>query len=212
MDEKKTNTQNETGNYRFPSDALVRISIVGSFVILLFSALYFAKSLLFPVTLSFLLALIFSPVVRTLRRSGVPEVVTSFALVMAIGSAIIGGAFWLSDPISKWMNDIPRIGYVLQYKLASLREPVEKIKKAEEEVKKATNQDTSSDTQEVVVKEPGLLSRAASGAPNVIAGVGLAMVLLLFLLASGDMFYEKLVRVLPTLTDKKRGLTIARDV
>ena len=38
------------------------------------------------------------------------------------------------------------------------------------------------------------------------------VVLLLFLLASGDMFYEKLVRVLPTLTDRKRGLRIAYDI
>ena len=40
----------------------------------------------------------------------------------------------------------------------------------------------------------------------------MTFVLLLFLLASGDMFYEKLVRVLPTLTDRKRGLRIAYDI
>jgi predicted PurR-regulated permease PerM len=34
----------------------------------------------------------------------------------------------------------------------------------------------------------------------------------LFLMASGDLFYEKLVRVLPTLSDKKNALRITYDV
>jgi predicted PurR-regulated permease PerM len=34
----------------------------------------------------------------------------------------------------------------------------------------------------------------------------------LFLLASGTMFYEKMIGILPTLSDKKRALTIAYDV
>jgi predicted PurR-regulated permease PerM len=37
-------------------------------------------------------------------------------------------------------------------------------------------------------------------------------VLVLFLLASGDMLYEKIIRVLPTLSDKKRALRIVHDI
>ena len=39
-----------------------------------------------------------------------------------------------------------------------------------------------------------------------------ALIITLFLMASGDLFYEKLIRVLPTLTDKKNGLRITYDV
>jgi predicted PurR-regulated permease PerM len=38
------------------------------------------------------------------------------------------------------------------------------------------------------------------------------LLLLFFLIASGDMFYEKLVHVLPTFTDKRRALRIAFDI
>ena len=38
------------------------------------------------------------------------------------------------------------------------------------------------------------------------------LVLLFFLLSSGDMIYEKIVHVLPTLSDKKRAVRIARDI
>lgn len=214
MDEKisKTGKGEKTLANRVPTGRMVSASIVGSFIILLFGALYFAQSLLLPVMLAFLLALILSPVVRTLRRRGIPEFVTASTLVVLIGTAVVVGAFSLGDPISQWMNDTPRIGFELRRKLSGLQEPVEKLKEAEKQVEKATSQETDGDVQQVVVKEPGLISRAASGAPEIIAGVGLMLVLLMFLLASGDMFYEKLVRVSPTLTDKKRGLTIARAV
>jgi predicted PurR-regulated permease PerM len=45
-----------------------------------------------------------------------------------------------------------------------------------------------------------------------LAQIAFVLVLLFFLIASGDMFYEKLVHVLPTLTDKRRALKIAFDI
>lgn len=41
---------------------------------------------------------------------------------------------------------------------------------------------------------------------------GVALILVLFLLASGDMLYEKIIRVLPTLSDKKKALRIVHDI
>ena len=206
-----TETAGATAASVLPQKA-VKTSIIGSFLILLFAVLYFARSLLLPVLLAFLFTLILSPVVRALKRRGIPESVTAFLLVLAVGGFIGGGVYWLSDPVSKWVEDAPKIGSQLRLKLVSLRKPVEKIMEAQKQVDEATTQKAEPGVQEVVVKEPGLISQAARGAPDFLAGVGLALVLLLFLLASGDMFYEKLVRVLPTLTDKKQGLRIARDV
>ncbi len=194
------------------ADRAVRFSIIGSFLILLFGMLYFAQSLLLPLMLAFLFALILSPIVRTLLRYGIPEGVTAVMLVMLMATTVTGGVYFLSEPATEWFKNAPSIGYELKRKLEYLREPVETLKEAEKQVEEATGGQKEFGVQEVVVKEPGLLSRAAEGAPDVIAGGILTLVLLLFLLASGDMFYEKLVRVLPTLTDKKQGLRIARDV
>jgi predicted PurR-regulated permease PerM len=194
------------------ADRAVKFSIIGSFLILLFGVLYFAQSLLLPVMLAFLFALILSPIVRTLLRYGIPEGVTAVMLVVMMATTVTGGVYFLSEPAAEWFRNAPSIGMELKRKLEYLREPVETLKEAEKQVEEATGGEAEFGVQEVVVKEPGLLSRAARGAPDVIAGGILTLVLLLFLLASGDMFYEKLVRVLPTLTDKKQGLRIARDV
>jgi predicted PurR-regulated permease PerM len=175
-------------------------------------ALYFARSLLLPILLAFLFTLILSPVVRALKRRSIPESVTAFLLVLAVASFLGGGAYWLSAPVSKWVENAPEIGTQLRLKLMSLRKPVEKIIEAQKQVEDATTQKAAPGVQQVIVKEPGLISQAARGVPDFLASVGLFLVLLLFLLASGDMFYEKLVRVLPTLTDRKQGVRIARDI
>jgi predicted PurR-regulated permease PerM len=45
-----------------------------------------------------------------------------------------------------------------------------------------------------------------------LAKLALTFILVVFILASGDLFYEKLVRVMPTLSDKKRAVRIFREV
>ena len=45
-----------------------------------------------------------------------------------------------------------------------------------------------------------------------LAGVGETLVLLYLMLASGDLFLQKLVRVMPTLSDKKRAVEISHEI
>jgi predicted PurR-regulated permease PerM len=45
-----------------------------------------------------------------------------------------------------------------------------------------------------------------------LAGLGEVLVLIYLILASGDLFTHKLVRVMPTLRDKKRALEITREI
>ncbi|WP_085586232.1 AI-2E family transporter [Thalassospira mesophila] len=191
---------------------MLTISIIGMFVMSVCGVLYFAQSLLLPVVLAFLFALILSPVVRWLYRRGIPEPITAFVLVFSMTSSVLAGGYWLSDPISHWIDDAPRIERQVRFKLAQMAGTIENIQEAQRRVEKATQRDTKSGVQEVVVKEPNLLSQAAQGAPEIFGGIALSVVLLLLMLSSGDMFYEKLIKALPTFKDKRRGLRIAKDI
>lgn len=191
---------------------MVNISIIGLFVMSVCGVLYFAQSLLLPVVLAALFSLILSPVVRWCYRRGVPEPITAFVLVFSMTSSVLAGGYWLSEPISHWIEDAPRIEQRMQLKLAEMAGTIENIQEAQRKVEKATQRDTKPNVQEVVVKEPNLLSQAAQGAPEIFGGIGLTIVLLLLMLASGDMFYEKLIKALPTFKDKRRGLRIAKDI
>ncbi len=188
------------------------VSVIGTFVILAFGCFYVAQSLILPVILAFLLALVFSPVVRTLSRYRIPQSLTALAIVLTLTTSVIAGIYGLSEPVSKWIDDAPRIERQLRLRLADLGGPLEKLRDVQKQVEKATNQNDEADTQKVVVQEPTMISQAAQGAPEIVAGIALMLVLLLFILSSGDMVYEKMVRALPTFGDRRKGLRIAHDI
>jgi len=193
--------------------SVVKVSLVGLFMLALTAALFFAQDFLLPVSLAFLFALALSPIVRFMSKRHVPAPFTAIAVVGALLCTIFVGAYSLAGPVSHWMDNAPQMGRVIQSKVAVLLRPMEAMKQATEQVERITEGTGEPATvREVVVREPGLLSQAASGVPEIVAQIGLTLVLLLFLLASGDLFYEKLVKALPTLSDKKRALKIARSV
>ncbi len=53
-----------------------------------------------------------------------------------------------------------------------------------------------------------LLAPVTGYSIGVVASIILSLVMSAFLMARGDLFYEKLVRVMPTLSDKKKALRI----
>jgi predicted PurR-regulated permease PerM len=149
--------------------------------------------------------------VRGLRRRGIPEPVSAILLVVFVLAGLGASVYGLSGPLAKWVDDAPSIAAQMQQRFASVRGPVQKIIEASGHVEQMGKKPDQT-VQKVVVEEPGILTRAATGLPSVATHVGVTLILLLFLLASGDMFYEKLVKSLPTFGDKIRGVKIARDV
>src|SRR5690606_11114936 len=136
--------------------------------------------------------------------------ISAVALVLGLLAMIAVGGWSLSGPVTQWIDDAPRIGREIQEKLVSVRGWFGFVEQMSKQVEQMSGSDPT--VQRVILKEPGLLKSAATGVPQIIAKIGLALVLLLFLLASGDLFREKLVRVLPTLSDKKRAVSISRDI
>ncbi|BDW88621.1 AI-2E family transporter [Thalassospira tepidiphila] len=189
------------------------ISVIGTFVVLALGCLYVAQSLLLPVVLAFLLSLVFSPVVRTFAKFYIPNAVTAFAIVLTLSATVIAGIYGLSGPVSGWIDEAPNIERQLRLRLADLSEPLDKLREAQKQVSEATDQNNGDeDVQRVVVAEPNLISQAAQGAPDILAGIALMLVLLLFILSGGDRIYQKLIRSLPTFGDRRKGLRIAHDV
>lgn len=76
----------KTADVRLRLSKPVAFSIVGTFIILLVGAFYFARAFFLPVMLALLITLTFSPMVRYLRRHGVPSVISAIMLVLAIFS------------------------------------------------------------------------------------------------------------------------------
>ncbi len=189
-------------------------AIIGIFFILLFGGLYLTASFVLPVIIALLFALVMSPVVRFLRRRlKIWEPISAFVLVIGTTMTLISGFYMLSDPIAKIVNDAPRYAAAVDAEMRTVKNRLERLRSAQENVEKtAKSAAGGAPENEVVVKNPGLVDNAATAVPQMLASVGFTLVFLFFLLASGDLFYQKLIRSMPTLADKKRALHIAHDI
>lgn len=187
-------------------------AVIGIFLILLVAGIAAARDFLVPVVLAFILTLIFKPLRRALNRRDVPSWLSATLVVVTLLISGFFGIASLSGPIVELIEDAPTIGNQVEQKIRSLRAPVEGIVEAGEKIDELADGDLDPDAEKVEVKRPSIVQRIAASAPVLAAQAGFVMVLLFFLIASGDMFYEKIVHVLPTFTDKRRALKIAFDI
>jgi predicted PurR-regulated permease PerM len=95
-------------------------------------------------------------------------------------------------------------------RLQKLRRPVEQVSKTAEQVEEATKMNDSK-TTEVVVKGPSLTERLFGTTQTILSTLVEVIILLYFLLGAGDLFLQKLIKVLPQLRDKKKAVSIARE-
>jgi predicted PurR-regulated permease PerM len=179
-------------------------------VIATFVTAYFAKDLILPVLLGVLLALTLSPVARTLGRAGLPSGPAAVLLVGLAGVVVIAVLGASAGTVAVWSDELPRMGSVIRAKLSPVADTVETMRRATEQVEQMGTDAQS--PQEVTVKRPGLMDSAMSTGVAVGGTLAVALVLATFLLASGNLFYVKLVQSFQTMTNKKRALSAVYDV
>ena len=191
---------------------LIRSLLTGIFILALVYALYFARDFFMPVVLAFLLAMMLTPIVRFLKKRRVPEALSATLLVLFSVLAIGGVGYFISGPVVDLVNNAPQIGRQLTEKLAELRHPFERMVEVSRQVEQVTDTAQEPGVQKVVVAQPGIISQAAGNALSASTTIAITFVLSLFLLASGTMFYEKIVQSFTRLSEKKKALRVVYDV
>ncbi|MEO7985097.1 MAG: AI-2E family transporter [Gemmatimonadales bacterium] len=186
------------------------VAITGLFVLAVFYTLYFGRSFFLPIVLALLLDFLLSPVIRFLRRLRVPEPVGAVIVVASLLGLIGVGGYNLAGPAREWAAKAPDSIQKVQSRLRDLRRPVEQVSRTADQVEAATNIGKSG-VQEVVVRGPRMSERLFGSTQSLLTGALEMFVLLYFLLAVGDLFLQKLIKVLPQLKDKKKAVMIARE-
>jgi predicted PurR-regulated permease PerM len=186
--------------------------LVGLFVLAMLYTFHFARTLLLPITLAVLFSLLLSPVVGWLRKFRVPEPLGA-ALVLVVMVSGIGAAFYtLAEPAAQWLDKAPESLSAAEFKLRKLKQPVADVKRAAEKIEAMTQLEAARKPREVVLQTPGLGALITSQTPYLVAGLVSTLVLLYFLLASGDLFMRKTVRLIPTWRDKVHAVEVGREI
>lgn len=200
------------GRVAMRDSRLVHFALVGIFLLAFIYALYFARDFFMPVVLAFLLALTLSPMVRFMGKRGIPAALSATILVLVAFAAIGITGYLLSAPVVQLITDAPSIGRQVTERLSEIRRPFEHLLGVFQQVEQLTDVVDEPGVNRVVLAQPGIISQAAGTIVSAGTSLAIMFVLSLFLLASGSLFYEKIVQSFAKLSEKKRALRIVYDV
>lgn len=205
--ERKTEIAARAGGARS-----LRRTLQALLLLAILACAYVARTLLFPIILAVVLALLLRPAVIGLAKLHIKEGIGAALVLIALVGSVGALATYLYEPATRWASMGPSDFRRLEGKLRELTRPVKAVQGASERVAElAKAAGPEAPKREVVVAnddEASLLT-IAQGA---VATVLVTIVLLYFLLASGDMFLRKLIRVIPGLRDRILAVEITRSV
>lgn len=188
------------------------IALTGLFILALFYTLYLGRAFFLPIILAILLSLLLTPVVRLLKKLRIPEALGAALVVFGLLGVLGWGVYELATPAYEWVQQAPRSLRKVESKLREFKKPMQQMSKASEQVEKMAAVGGGQETAKVAVTTETLGEKVFSRATDFIANGAIMFILLYFLLAAGDMFLRKLIKVMPSLSDKKRAVEIARQV
>lgn len=193
----------------------IRRVAAGLLVIAGLAAIYLARDFLLPVTFAFFIAITFRPMVRNLARRGIPPWATTATIALVAIICTAAASYVFAGAIAQWAADAPALQRAFLNKISALKDSFSGLISIGETLRKATAPEDGNATPEVIVRQPvlpSLFSFVAAYPLNLVITASGSIVIAVFLMASGDLFYEKLIKVLPSLTDKKAALRIALDI
>jgi predicted PurR-regulated permease PerM len=188
-------------------------------VLALLYTLYFARDFLIPIVLAVVLNFLLAPAIRAMARIHIAPPLGAAIVVLGLVGALGAAVYGLAGPAQRWMAEAPADMRRMEGKLRRIARPVQAVQATAEEVQKAAGAigaDTgaqSAPTQTVVVREGrSLTSRMFGTTEKIITALIEIIILLYFLLAAGDLFLQKLIKVLPGEEQRTRAVTVARRV
>ena len=182
----------------------------GIFLLLLLAACYAAAEIVLPIVLAFVLMLVLQPAMRLLERWHVPRGLAALAIIIMLFGAFAGLATALSGPAATWAQKLPEGIPKLQERLSFLSKPLATFQKFVTRAEGLAAPEAKAVA--VKVEGTGLSERLISGTRSVVSGLLETILILFFLLISGDTFLRRLVEVLPRFKNKRQAVAISNQI
>jgi len=179
--------------------------------------LYFARPVILPIFLACVAAMTLKPLIRWSSCCRLPPALSAAGVLCLLVSVLGIGFFQLGRPAVTWMNEAPQHMTELRQRFQKIFPRLARFNQAAAAVSDlgATVEEKKAEQKvspTVEVKDSRGTSSLLNWTGTFLAGVGETLVLLYLLLASGDLFLQKLVHVMPTLSDKKRAVEISHEI
>ena len=199
-----------------PAVALPRIELRtiflgGLFALAALAAFYAAAEIILPIVLAFVLNLVFRPVLRLLERARLPRWLAALLIVLALVALVTGVGLLLAGPLTGWIGKLPETIPRLQQKLSFLSGPIRSVERALEHVQNLAPTGGNG-PQPVTVQTTSLAGSLLAGLRTLAGGAFTTLLVLFFVLVSGETFLRRLVEIMPRFKDKKQLVDISQQI
>ncbi len=175
--------------------------------------LYLARVVLLPIVLALVAGMALKPVMRWLAQCHVPPKLGAAIVVGGWVFAVGFGFIQLSQPALEWTRGAPQHMAQLRQRVQTIFRPAARLGQVASEVSKLeTPEDGRPKATPVEVQDNHATSSVINWTSGILVRIGETLVLLYLLLASGDLFLQKIVRAMPTLRDKRRAVDLSHEV
>jgi predicted PurR-regulated permease PerM len=174
--------------------------------------LYFARPVILPIFLACVAGMTLKPLIRWLSYCHIPPALSAAVVLTLLVSGVAIGFFQLGRPALTWMNEAPLHMTELRHRVQKLFPRVARFSQAATAVNNLGAGEGQKKATVVEVNSNRVPAGFINWTGTFLAGAGETLVLLYLLLASGDLFLQKLVRVMPTLRDKKSAVGISHEI
>lgn len=195
-----------------------RINAVQVIIVILASIafLYFARPVVLPVVIAVMAATTLNPLMRGLAYLRVPTVASAVLVFVVLLTGATVAFVELGRPAIAWMDEAPQHVADLRERAERLFPNAHRMTDAVNAVNQLAAQPAKKDPRQKVETVEIHDQRGGNSLLNwtgtALAGLGEVLVLIYLMLSSGDMFMQKLVRVMPSLREKKRAVEVTREI
>jgi predicted PurR-regulated permease PerM len=179
------------------------------------TVLYVAAPIVLPLILALVLKLLLQPLVRLLEDYHVPRAMGAVVAVLLVLLAFGGTISMLAGPAAGWAAKLPDAIPKLKDSLYFLQEPIDAGQRMMKQIE-ALAGETGAGAQGPTMHPSSLLGALLSGSATATSGLFTTLLILFYMLVSGETFLRRMVEILPRFKDKRQAvelsLHIERDV
>ena len=193
-----------------PADANT-VFLGGLFPLAVLAGCYVAAEIALPIVLAFVLSLVLQPAMRQLERLYLPRAIAALLIIVLLFGTLAGLRAALSGPAASWAQKLPSGIPKLQERLSFVSRPLTAFEKFADQAQGLTQGDQPK-ALAVAVQGSGLSDRLLTGTRWLASGFLETVLVLFFLLVSGDTFLRRLVEVLPRFKNKRQAVEIFQQI
>lgn len=182
----------------------------GLFGLACLAVLYVASEVVLPLILAILLKLLLQPFVRLLERIHVPRAVGAILSVLLVLGAFGGTISVLAKPAADWAAKLPEAIPRVRDGLGFLKQPIDAVQGMMHQIDGLTGGNMTSQAPDI--KPAALVGAVFSHTATATSGLLTTLLVLFYLLVSGETFLRRMVEVLPTFDDKRQAVELSTHI